>query len=361
VRDGVSPENCADAYNSEANSVFVDASQAIINQTGFPVDQVRTQNGEVQVVAERGAAVERPDFRILVDTDWIGFDIPVAAPVIMQPAAVSVVGNGQTEVVIEVRNGADVGGEIQLTSTCEAPVSGGSDTQVVAAGEIADFVIPVSAGPSEDTTATCELTAQDTDDASTAYTETLTVNVEASCPDTDGDGVCDQFDACPDTVGPNNGCPITDDDDETETGGGLLAGAAEFLRETFGGVGEPVADGLDGVNQFIDELSTDLSNFVANPFGRVGLAMDLAVTGLAALVAFAAAQSRYLAPVTDAVATYLPVSEKQFRLWLGLGAAALAAYIAYGLFSQLWVKIALVVLLVVGTAGYVYVQSLVPG
>lgn len=342
VDNGGDPSTCVNSYNNRAGNVFLSAEKGIKNLAGFDVQDVRTRNGEIQVVADRGTAIDRPEFRILVDADWIGFSIPTVEPRFVDVPAVTVVGNSQSTAAIDVKNTGETG-EMQVFADCPAPISGGSDTAMVPAGETGRFFLPISAGATETREYTCTVTAQDTDTAETARTAQLTVHAKTSCPDGDGDGVCDQLDACPQEpgAGSNNGCPLEeecgneiDDDgdgrvDEGCDGSGGDDGFFTGLFQGFGDVGERIGTGIDNV---VTDLQNSISGLL-NPLQNAWLAAKALATLVGAVVGFNLGRSL----VRD-------IESRRVRRGTALLVAALVAILVYSLFSSIlfWVLIAVV-------------------
>ncbi|QLG61983.1 hypothetical protein [Halorarum salinum] len=358
------PHTCVNAYNNRASNVFADASSGIRSFAGFDVADVRFQDGQIQVVADRGTAIDRPEFRILVDADWIGFSIPTVQPRFESVPDVTVIGNSQSTAAIDVRNTGETG-EMQVFAECPSPISGGSDTAMVPSGETGRFFIPISAGPTETRDYTCTVTSQDTDTAETAQTTELTVHAKTSCPDGDGDGVCDQLDACPDEpgAGSNNGCPLeevcgndVDDDGDGRVDEGCEEPGGNWFENLFSGL-----PAIGGVGTGLDQLAGDLGMLLSG--GGSWLAwFDVAFTvaiGLAVLMLVSTVLLN-LFPTAEFV-DLLPVKEWQFRLLVGIFFGVLAAGSAYAFVSSIVGKVLLLVVVGGAIGLYAYVESLVPG
>lgn len=370
LQNGGDASTCVNAYNSRASNVFLDASKGIKNEAGFQVSDVRTQNGQIQVVADRGTAVDRPEFRIMVDADWIGFDIPTVVPRFVSVPEVTVIGNGQTTATVDVKNTGETG-EMQVTASCPSPIQGGSDTEsTVESGNTARFLIPIKAGPTPTRDYTCTVTAQDTDISSTAVTDQMIVHAKNSCPDGDGDGVCDQFDSCQGKQGPssNNGCPLkevcdnsVDDDGDgsvdegcDDDGGKLDISIFSDLFSGFGDIGVDIGSGFDGILE-------DINSAIVNPVQNWMTAFDIAVTLLAMVAAFGVATLNFVDPFVTTVANASPLSKVQIRLLLGIVAALVVGYLVYTAISSIVVKALLLVVLIAGGYLYLKVESVVPG
>lgn len=249
----------------------------------------------------------------------------------------------------------------------------GSDTATVDRGQVYDFAVTIDSGAAEDAAQTCDVFAYDTDDRSTEDRASLTVETIASCPDADGDGVCDQFDQCPETsgAGSNAGCPLeercgdgvdNDGDGQVnencgEGGDGVFEKAAEFFETNLGIAGPVFATPFNG----LDQISTDLSQVLENPVGNALLVIDLLVGLIAGLAAFRLGSSELITPFVETVAAATPVSEAVLRLTIGTAVAVAAGYVAYTLISSIVVKIVIAILLVAGAYVYIQVEAIVPG
>ncbi|MFU1780287.1 hypothetical protein ACM16X_02775 [Haloarcula japonica] len=213
------PGECVSRHNSYVENTLTDQSSAFKNYIGGTdssanwVREVRSRGDEIQVVAKEGEKIGSPDFRIWGEFDWIGFDLVKTKPAIDDASLdeVNLKGLEQTTVAIPVQNVADVAGEIETNLECGGTLSAGSQTKTVEAGESANYFITLSSEASETADYSCTVEAYDTDEPSGTGIDqaTLEVHVERNAEDSDGDGVPDKWDSCPNTAGPesNNGCP----------------------------------------------------------------------------------------------------------------------------------------------------------
>lgn len=222
LNDDFQRQSCIDTMNNRADDVFLDHSQEIENNAGFNVQEVRSQDGQIQVVANKGTAIERPDFRFLIDADWVGLDIPVADPQIQSVTDIDAQAQSTATTTVTVENTADVSGSVQVGVDCpdDAPLSDASQTKDIGIGATTQYSLDIDIGPSQTQEYTCDVYAQDTDSSTTADSGTLTANIETTCTDSDGDLVCDDVDQCPNTPGPesNDGCPQEDGQDSDNDG-----------------------------------------------------------------------------------------------------------------------------------------------
>ncbi|QIB75371.1 hypothetical protein G3I44_14370 [Halogeometricum borinquense] len=363
--------DCVIRYNDRAANVFADSSRTIQDQTSIDIARVDVIGTELRMYTEKAELVERPDFRITVDADWIGFDTPVGRPVFQTPLPeIDIVGNSRTTADFQVLNDAAGGSHrIRVNLECPRPLSGGSTAKRVQAGISETFSVPIEIGATNTRTYTCDVEAFDTDDDSTRAIAQVTVNAQNSCPDQDEDGVCDQFDACPSVAGAstNGGCPTkevcgdsidnngngrVDEDcgttgpaevcgDEVDNDGdgftdegcsssGFFAGIAEFLSG-FGAVGEGLA-----------ALVGDVIAAFQNPFANTFLLIDIMVTLAAGLAAFILVSTQRLLPI-DEFSELIQVDPALTRLATGGFAGVLTAAIVYGVFSNIFVKLVIVI------------------
>lgn len=206
--------DCIAKKNSQANKVLTDQTNVFQNSLSDWVEGIETRGSDFHVVAKQGEKVNVPDFRIYGSYDWIGFGLAVAQPEIQagELGDVDLAGKGETTVKVPVKNTADVAGEIETSVSCDNPVSGGSQTKEVDAGETRNFFVTLSADSSYNTTASCDVEAFDTDYSSASGIDSASFDVEvtANFADDDGDGVPNKWDSCNGEKGPasNSGCPV---------------------------------------------------------------------------------------------------------------------------------------------------------
>ena len=134
------------------------------------------------------------------------------------------------------------------------------------------------------------------------------------------------------------------------------------------GEGVCVAENIQeeaGLGAAFERFTHDVGEFLEDPFdnflNKPMLAIDILATLLAVIVSFFVAQSRLVTPFVEVTAEATGVNETMLRFVIGVVVAVLAGYVTYALISRLWVKLTILVGTVLFVAGYVYVQSLIPG
>ncbi len=223
LNDGFDPSGAADAHNSHVHNVLeTDSRGALANSIGSWVDRIVFEAGQMRIYGDDGFQLINPTFTIRWDVDWLGLIIALAEPSIGDVQSPSLTATESTTVTVPVTNTGDIEGRVKTSISCPTPLQGDHRTQYLEPGQTSTYQLQISSGPSTTRTYDCTITAMDEDDTRDRYTATqsLTVNVESSCTDSDGDQVCDQFDDCPDTQGPeaNNGCPVDGEDDRDNDG-----------------------------------------------------------------------------------------------------------------------------------------------
>lgn len=205
---------CLQKMESHASSVLADQSGAFKERIGSWVWKIESSGDEVRIYADQGEKIQKGDFRILAAFNLLQVSLKQTKPDIIESEFedVQLAGLSSTEVVVPVRNTADVAGEIETRIACSGPVTGGSQVKTVGAGERGKFFITVSTDSSKTQDVSCTVSAYDTDVSSGVNkdTERLVVHVKANAKDDDKDGIPNKFDSCDDRKGPqsNGGCPV---------------------------------------------------------------------------------------------------------------------------------------------------------
>lgn len=347
-------------HNKESAQVLDSDSDLVLEDAGSWADKIVVKGGEVRVVAKQGQAVERPDFRFLVDADWTATSIPVGKPDFTSvPSKLNLKATETASFQVEVQNLAEAGTHrVEVSSSCPSPLSDDSQVKEISAGSTRIYQLDINSGPSSTQDVSCTLTAQDTDSTSTKDTASMQVHIESNCVDDDGDGVCNKYDQCPTTPGStgNSGCPAeeicgdgidNDNDgkvdegcntvDPPETGEGLFSSLGDFLSNPVSSVGESVNDSFER-------------------FGTILGTFDIIVSLVVGIVAFGAT-GNYLAPLfSPIVAQATKADESLITLVLSIIGFVLGAWLGFIVISSIIVKIVILVGLVLAF----YLQIIIP-
>lgn len=356
---------CVTEYKSALDQVLTTDNGRVLNDAGSWADSLESKNGQVRVVAKDGNEVERPDFRFLIDADWVGTTVPVGKPNFKSvPSEVNLRATESSTFQVQVKNTASSGTHrIEVNSDCPSPLSDDRETRSIEAGDTVTYQLDISSGPSETNDYSCTLTAQDTDSASTSVTETMTVSVTTNCQDSDGDGVCDRFDKCDGEKGTasNNGCKekeicgngIDDDGDGRvdENCGGDGGSGGNLLNFDLGSFGEFITNPIKGIKNSIDSS--------LNKFGTILGTFDIIISLIVGIVAFgfsASTLSDFIAPTLAKAGA----PESGTRLVMGVLGFLLGSYFAFITISSIVVKILLLILLIAGAYIYIQIQAVMP-
>lgn len=207
LADGFSANGAAADLNTRLGNLKLQSSATdqVEQDIGeFSVGSVTVQDGGLVIRPENVREAIKPIFTIDVVADWIGFKELVADPDIRegQLSDITITAQQSTSVQVPIQNRGSAAGDVEVVVSCQSPVSGGSTRVNVPAGEERSASVTLQTSASDTVTSKCVVTAQDRDAFNIQDRASFNVNVQTSCQDADGDGVCREFDQCPD-VGPS--------------------------------------------------------------------------------------------------------------------------------------------------------------
>lgn len=213
-------QSASESFNNDVDLIYNDQSWRIPNKIGDSVTEVKFDGNKFKLIGDPDDPLFRPSFIFKVDSDWIGFNVPVAKPEIDSASDVSFTAKESATSRITVTNTGDVQGKVQTSVSCPSPLQAGYETKYIEAGQSETFNIDISSGPSPEKVYSCDVSVKDQDALGVPDRTSIDVDVASSCIDSDGDGTCDENDECIDEKGPdtNNGCPISGDDDTDNDG-----------------------------------------------------------------------------------------------------------------------------------------------
>lgn len=178
---------------------------------------VRIEEGNLRAYDTQNAAeLFNPELIFRISADWVGIGANVAEPKIQDDYRVSMNDQTTQSVSIDVRNDGPTGSVFVGVDCQSTPLTGGGYEQEIREGGTVVYNIDITSDKIEELeeTHSCAINAKDTDAGSTQDSSTLTVDIDSNFEDSDGDGVADPYDECPNTKGveSNNGCALYETD-----------------------------------------------------------------------------------------------------------------------------------------------------
>jgi hypothetical protein len=212
-----SPGIEASLLNSYADQMTNNEKNLLVDSSQF-TEEVEFVGNELRLYTNDRTDLLRPEFTFTIDADWVGFFVPVAQPEIQASTLqdIQMEAKGDTTVNFDVRNNAEVSGDVHASLRCDsASLYGGSQDKNIRAGGTASYSINLQAASTPDITSSCTVSVKDKDSREAVQDQaSFNVDVAASCTHSDSDGVCDDIDACPTEPGPDTtangngrGCP----------------------------------------------------------------------------------------------------------------------------------------------------------
>lgn len=183
---------CTQPATDAAAVAARDSSSTIENSLSYIDGQVETSQNEVRLVADGRTAIERPVFVATIDSDWVGVVEKAPKPEIGAIRSFDMREGSSVEVRVPVTNLGNSPGNIRVNTQCGTPISAGSMTKNVEAGQTGYFDIRVNSGNGEGTY-TCDVTARasGTDTAQARDQSSFQIKLRdggTNCPDCVGEG-----------------------------------------------------------------------------------------------------------------------------------------------------------------------------